>query len=74
MEDVTKVNINMIKNMDLEPFIGLMAENMLVIGKMENNMEEVNTIYQMDRKKLDNGYKVKKLNGLNNPLQIKLPD
>ena len=41
------VNINMIKNMDLEFIIGLMEENMKVIGNMVNNMEKVNIICRM---------------------------
>lgn len=51
MEDVIKVNINTIKNMDSEHSSGQMEENMLDIGKMVNNMEEENISFQMDRRK-----------------------
>ncbi len=44
---------------------GLMEENILEIGKMVNNMEEDSIIFNMDKKKLDNGYKERKLNGYN---------
>jgi hypothetical protein len=74
MEDVMKASINMIRNMALVHFIGRMVENMLVIGKMENNMVEANIIYQVDKRKLENGSKVKKLNGSNKMPAIKLHD
>ena len=51
MEDAIKVNINTIKNMDSEHSSGQMEENMLDIGRMENNMEEENISFQMDRKR-----------------------
>jgi hypothetical protein len=51
MVDAMKVNINMIKSMVSEHFIGLMEESMSDIGKMENNMEEENIFYQMEKKK-----------------------
>jgi regulator of replication initiation timing len=57
MEDVIKVNISMIKNMDMEHSFGQMEENILDIGKMVNSMVEENTFYQMVRKRLDNGCK-----------------
>ena len=43
MVEDTLENIWMIKNMDMENFIGLMEEFIKVNGKMENNMEEENT-------------------------------
>lgn len=51
MEDHIKVNINMIKNMDLALFNGRMAENMLEIGRMENSMDVDNITYRQDKKK-----------------------
>jgi hypothetical protein len=51
MADVMKDNINTIKNMASVHFSGLMEENMLETGKMVNNMVEVNTIFQADKKK-----------------------
>ena len=51
MEEVMRVNTNTIRNMDLEHSSGQMEENTLDIGKMENNMEEGNISFQMDRKK-----------------------
>lgn len=53
----------MIRKMDMEFLDGLMEESILEIGKMVNNMEEDNSIFKMDKKKLDSGLKAKKLNG-----------
>ncbi len=51
MEGVIKDNINMIKSMVLVHFSGRMAENILDIGKMENNMGEDNIIFQMAKRR-----------------------
>jgi hypothetical protein len=72
MVDAMKDNINTIKNTALVHFSGLMVENMLETGKMVNSMVEVNTIFQVDKKKSVNGFKVKKLNGLNKLQQVHL--
>jgi len=60
MVDATKVNINMIKSMDSEHSFGPMEENTLETGKRESNMEEESTTFQVDKKKLENGFRVKK--------------
>jgi len=44
MEENIQENIKTIKNMAMEYLIGLMAENIVVNGKMVNNMEEENTL------------------------------
>jgi len=64
MDEYMKDNILMIKCMDMVHFIGLMEENIKVLGKMENNMEKDNIIYLMVNLKLENGLMVKKVNGL----------
>jgi len=63
MEDATKVSINMTRNMDSVLFIGLMAENISDTGRMENSMVGVNTICQVDRKRLESGLKARRSNG-----------
>jgi hypothetical protein len=45
----------MIKNTELEHFIGLMEENIMVHGRMENNMAVENISLFLDKKDLDNG-------------------
>jgi hypothetical protein len=45
MERFMMENIKMIKSMDMVLLVGQMVENMLVSGKMENNMEEENTSF-----------------------------
>ena len=64
MEDVTKVNINTIRNMDSVPSTGQMAENTLDIGKMVSNMVEDSTSCQMVRRRSENGFKAKRSSGL----------
>lgn len=51
MEKFIKASIRMTENMVLVHLAGQMVENTLEIGKMENNMEEENTTYQMVVKK-----------------------
>lgn len=60
MEEVMTVNMNMIRNTDTVHSHGQMGENTVDIGKMENNMAEENIIWHQDRRKLDNGFKVKR--------------
>jgi len=55
MEDNTKENINMIRNMDSVSIHGMMAENMKECGNMENNMAKVNTFFRMELVKLAYG-------------------
>jgi hypothetical protein len=59
MEEDMKANILMIKNTELEHFIGQIEENIMVHGKMVNNMEEDNTIQLLDKKRPVNGFKAK---------------
>jgi hypothetical protein len=40
-----------------------MVENMLVNGNKVNNTEKVNTIFLVNQKELDNGYKEKEFVG-----------
>ena len=47
MEESTRVNIKMIRKTVMGNTLGLMEENIVVIGKMGNNMEKGNTSYQM---------------------------
>ena len=49
MEEDIMDNIKMIKNMVKDNLYGLMVENMMAIGKMGNNMEEVLIIQLKDK-------------------------
>jgi len=49
MEDPIKVNMWMTKSKVMVNILGQMVDIMMVIGKMENNMEEVNMYYLMER-------------------------
>lgn len=60
MEDLTRDSMNMIRNTDLEHFTGLIIESTLGTGRTENNMAGVSTSSLMDRRKSDNGFKVRK--------------
>lgn len=51
MEDVTRGNINTIKNMDLVLSSGRMAGNISGIGRMVNSTVEDNTICRMVKRK-----------------------
>lgn len=51
MEKFIKASIRTTENMVMAHSAGQMVENTLEIGKMENNMEEENTTYQMVVKK-----------------------
>ncbi len=53
----------MIRNTDRELILGQMAESMLEIGKMANNMEEENIFYQVGNPKLENGVKGERFDG-----------
>ncbi len=55
MAENTKANMLMIKNTELEHFIGLMEENIMVHGRMESNMAVENISLFLDKKGLDNG-------------------
>lgn len=63
MDKFMKVNIKMIKSMDQAFLFGQMVENMLVNGNKVNNTEKVNTIFLVNQKELDNGYKEKEFVG-----------
>ena len=64
MDEYMKVNIKMIKKMDMEFSIGLMEEYIKDIGKMENKMELENfSIRRKINGKKANGKKEKELNG-----------
>jgi hypothetical protein len=43
MVENTKDNINLIRSMVMVSILGLMEENMMVVGVMDLEMEEVNT-------------------------------
>ncbi len=64
MAEHMKENMKMIKNMDLELFVGLMEENILEIGKMVDSMEWDNTICKMTLRSVVNGSKEKEFDGL----------
>ena len=51
MAEFMMVIMKMIKNMVKELLFGLMEENILEVGKMENKMEEVSIICPKDRRK-----------------------
>ena len=57
-------NINTIKSMAMVFIIGKMVENMKVIGKWENNMEEENIFYQMELVNKESGKMGNVLDGL----------
>ena len=64
MEEYMKVNIKMIKKMDMVFFIGLTEEYIKEIGKMENKMEKGNfLILKKKNGKKVYGKKEKELNG-----------
>lgn len=63
MEEFMRVSLWMIKSKVLDVLLGLMEENIKVIGRLESNMEEVSTIYLMGNQKLVNGIKVKRFVG-----------
>jgi hypothetical protein len=60
MDDLTKDSTSMIKNTVSAHFSGLTGENTSDIGKTGSNMEEANIIYRTGRRRLDNGWRVKK--------------
>ena len=72
MADAIRANINMIKNMALEPFSGPMEESMLAIGRMVNSMEEGSTSCLMAIRRLASGLRARKLSGLRKMLPISL--
>lgn len=49
MVDLIKVNMWMTKSKVMGNIHGQMVDIMMVIGKMENNMEKVNMYYLMER-------------------------
>lgn len=71
MGENIKVNIKMIKNMEWVHSTGQMVVNILDNGKMVSNMEEENTTFKTEKKKQDNGFKEKELNGYNK-IKIKI--
>lgn len=54
-EKFIEANIEMIKNMDTEKFVGLMAVNMLDSGLMESSMDLVNILTQEEKLCKENG-------------------
>lgn len=58
-----KETTNTTRNMAMEHSSGQMEENMPDTGKMENNMAGESTTYRTDRKRSENGSKVKRLSG-----------
>lgn len=64
MAESTKDSTKMIKNMGRVHSSGLMDASTLEDGLMESSMVEVSTSCKMDRKKQDNGFRAKELNGL----------
>ena len=53
----------MTKNMDMEYLNGKIIENMKDIGNMVNSMEEVQLLFQVERKKKEFGIKESEYNG-----------
>ena len=64
MGENTKVNINMIKNMDSVPTLGKMDENMQDNGEIVNGMVVEKSSRQMVAKDKEFGLKMSKIIGL----------
>lgn len=64
MGENMKVNINMIKNMDLVPILGKMVENMQDNGEIVNDMVVEKLSRQMVAKDKEFGLKMLKIIGL----------
>jgi len=63
MEEDTKENTTMTKSKAKACFIGQTVEDIMVVGKMENNMELVNTSHLRERLDSENGKRAKEPNG-----------
>lgn len=64
MVEGTKENIRMIENMVMEHIHGLMGDNMMGIGRTENNMELEFIDNRMVKKEKESGKMEKEYNGL----------
>lgn len=69
MAENMKENTLMIKSMELALSIGLMVENIMVLGRMANSMVEVNISCLLEKKELVNGLMAKESNGYNKMLK-----
>ena len=72
MADVTKANMNKIRNMGMECMCGLMAVGMRAIGLMANNMGKASTFYRMVLSKLVYGNMARGYNGLMNTMKERI--
>jgi hypothetical protein len=63
MEKHMKDSLLMIKEKDKGNLLGKMVGFMMVCGRMENNMEEVNSFLKIELKELENGRMERKLSG-----------
>ena len=64
MEKYTKESMKMTKSMDSVHLVCLISENKLVNGNKENNMVKEHTYYKMAVEDMENGSKVRELDGL----------
>ena len=64
MVEDTRENMRMIKSTDMDHIIGLMANAMKDIGKMENNMVKLDLLIQKVKVSMVYGKMEKELNGL----------